>query len=81
MRPMITATTVSEQQKQMKIFWQGVETLSEFATLNEMSLDEVQTQLEETYGIKTTSSIIQYSLVSPCIVDEDKYLLFLLKFA
>ena len=81
MRPMITATTVSEQQKQMKIFWQGVETLSEFATLNEMSLDEVQTQLEETYGIKTTSSIIQHSLVSPCIVDEDKYLLFLLKFA
>lgn len=79
MRPMITATTVSEQQKQMKIFWQGVETLktlSEFATLA-----TVQTQLEETYGIKTTSSIIQYSLVSPCIVDEDKYLLFLLKFA
>jgi hypothetical protein len=73
---MITATTVSEQQKQMKIFWQGVETLSEYATLA-----TVQTQLEETYGIKTTSSIIQYSLVSPCIVDEDKYLLFLLKFA
>ena len=73
---MITATTVTEQQKQMKIFWQGVESLSEFATLS-----SVQTQLEEDYGINTTSNIIPYSLVSPTIVDEDKYLLFLLKFS
>jgi len=80
MRPMITAPTVSEQQKQMQMFWRGVKAL---LYTESMTITSVQKQLEEEYGIKTTmaNTVAQtYSLLSPHIVDEDKYLIFLLKF-
>ena len=80
MRPMITAPTVSEQQKQMQMFWRGVKAL---LYTESTTITSVQKQLEDDYGIKTTmaNTVAQtYSLLSPHIVDEDKYLIFLLKF-
>jgi hypothetical protein len=77
---MITAPTVSEQHKQMQMFWHGVKTL---LYTKSATITSVQNQLEEDYGIKTTmtNTVAQtYSLLSPHIIDEDKYLLFLLKF-
>jgi len=80
MRPMITAPTVSEQHKQMQMFRHVVKTL---LYTESTTITSVQKQLEDDYGIKTTmaNTVAQtYSLLSPHIVDEDKYLIFLLKF-
>lgn len=77
---MITAPTVSEQHKQMQMFWRGVKAL---LYSGPATITSVQIQLEEEYGIKTimSNTVAQtYSLLSPHIIDEDKYLLFVLKF-